>query len=137
MKPPTSDSSSYGETAHFCPRSYGETAHLLHVLRAGKKNMKHVVEPVDPVKTGRTGRSESEEDPFKVKTGENWIGKNHRGETRAESPVPGRRIAQERRLRPWAIPPRPWIVRGLQESSEGVVQASRGSTRPLRKSNAN
>ena len=24
---------------------------------------------MDPVKTGRTGRSESEEDPFKVKTG--------------------------------------------------------------------
>ena len=66
MKPPTSDSRSYGETAHLCPRSYGETAHLLHVLRAGKKNVGHVVVPVDPVKTLKTGRSESEKDPFMV-----------------------------------------------------------------------
>ena len=36
--------------------------------------MGHVVVPVGPVKFRKTGRSESEEDPFKVKTGEIGIG---------------------------------------------------------------
>ena len=35
----------------------------------GARDKQQVVDPVDPVKIRKTGRSESEENPFKVKTG--------------------------------------------------------------------